>query len=157
VHGTTRRSAVYIALLLTVAAASCGSTNATSTKATSGPCSWLSEEEVEAAIGTDVSAGSYDAAVDLCTYEFTSRTGISTDLVVGPLSDAPGSILSARYQRVSVAGIGDRAAFFRAKTLRDGNSVMLVTKDDLTFIIGSEFLTLAAAKQLGGLVLEAAT
>jgi hypothetical protein len=109
---------------------------------------------VEQAIGTDVSPEGYDPNSNLCTYQFFSHSGINTDLVVGPLGGITEAEVRPGHSRVAVPGLGDRAAFYRANTLDDGNSVLIVTKKNRSFILAGEFLTLKAARQLATIVLR---
>jgi hypothetical protein len=150
VNGRKSRAPAWIVLLTLLVAMASTSCDSLTPTATPGPCSWLTEDEVEEAIGADVSSGEYDAAADLCSYDFISRSGVSTDLVVGPGTEAD---LGSRRPRVTVSGLGDRAMFYRAKTLDDGNSMMIVTRDGHSLVLAGEFLTLKAAKHLAEIAL----
>lgn len=130
---------------------SCGSANIASS---SGPCAWVSAAEASRAIGIRVLAGYKDPDISLCTYEFTSRSGVNTDLVVGPVDQKADTFRLEHHQRIVVNGLGARAVFLRANSLDDGNSVLIVTDNGKSFLIGSEFLSLDAAKQLGAIVLR---
>ena len=113
---------------------------------------------MERAIGTHVSPGEYDSISNTCSYQFFSRSEVNTDLVVGRFGDQfPESDLSHGRRRVAVSDLGDRAVFYRANTLDDGNSVLIVTQGSKAFLLGGEFLTLKAARSLAEIVLRSAT
>jgi hypothetical protein len=138
-----------------VAIASCGSTGATPDRTSSSEiCSWLTKTDGEQATGELVSPGEYDSISHSCSYQFFGTSGVNTDLVVardaGPLTAAD---LAKGRTRIAVSGVGDRAVFYRAKTLDDGNSVMIATKGTRSVFLSGEFLTLAAARQLAKIVL----
>jgi hypothetical protein len=109
-------------------------------------------------MGLALGSGENDPSIPLCTFSYTSRTGVSTDLVIGPWDVArEGAIRTftmSGHRRQVVSGLGDAAVFLRAKTLDDGNSVLLVTVGNRSFIVAGEFLELNAAKQLAESVLR---
>jgi hypothetical protein len=110
---------------------------------------------VRRAIAIDVAPARNEPEIPLCSFAFTSRSGVRTDLVVGPWNG--GAIADVRLQgrrRFVVTGLGDRAVFLQAESLDDGNSILLVTAAGRSFLVGSEFLSLAAAKQLAETVLQ---
>jgi hypothetical protein len=122
------------------------------------PCTWLSDDAVRRVIGRHVEPGSNEPSIPLCTYTYTSDTGVLTDLVVGPWNDAvvaePVDDFSLpNHGREIVSGLGDQAVFLRAATLDDGNNVLLVKSEDRSLLIGGEFLTREQAVRLADLVL----
>jgi hypothetical protein len=165
VHSTSLRAAVCAVLLFAIAGTSCGSNggdpgsarSAARASTESGPCSWLTEAEVQRAVGTDVAPGEFDSVANMCSYQFFSRSGVNTDLVVGRFENQfPESDLLRGRRRLVVSGLGDRAVFYRANTLDDGNSVLILTKSNQSFVLGGEFLTLNAARSLARIVLRSA-
>lgn len=106
-------------------------------------------------VASNIEDGTNDPVTSLCTYEFTSQTGVRTDLVVGPWQQALGPLESfnlPNHSRESIYGLGDRATFLKAKTIDDGNSVIVVTSGRRSLFLGSEFLTRKQAIQLARLV-----
>src|SRR5256885_1760306 len=73
-------------------------------------CSWLSIEDVRRVIGQNVEAGSSDPRIPLCTYDYTSETGIRTDLVVGPWQSSAqsiGTFTLPNHSREVIEDLGD--------------------------------------------------
>jgi hypothetical protein len=155
-----------VVLALASSAAACGepddapSARTTSSPSTAtgsdDPCTWTTAAEVSAALGVPVDPPRRDPEIALCTFEFTSKTGVRSDLVIGPASLPVEAMLDDRPRR-EVRNLGDRATYFEARTIDEGNSILLVEFGDRTLLIGSEFLTLPAATSLAEKILDRGT
>ena len=163
----TARVLLVVAMVSLAACSSAGSathaaptTSSVSAKpsAATESCTWFTLDQVRRVIGTNVEAGRSDQTIDpLCTYTYTSKTGVSTDLVVGSWNSAlNGSIddfqLPGRT-RHDITGLGDQAVFLKTRTIDDGNSVLVVVSGKHSLLLGGEFLSLDQAKQLARLML----
>jgi hypothetical protein len=167
--GRMAASRVKTMIVLAVIAAGCSSSSPSSSRvaplvaptassptAAGGPCTWLSIEDVRRIIGPNVEAGSSDPTIPLCTYAYTSKTGVSTDLVVGPWDQSAqsiGSFALPNHSHEVVADLGDHAVFLKAATIDDGNSVMVVVSRNRSLLLGGEFLNRDQAKRIAALVL----
>jgi hypothetical protein len=127
------------------------------TSASARPCSWLTPQQVSRVIGRPVAAGVPNALSRSCSFAFTSASGISTDVVVAAWDVAAESLhrLSmAGHEKHAVEGVGEDAVFFRAYSVDDGNSTLVVQSSYGGFLVGSEFITEIEATQLARLVLS---
>jgi hypothetical protein len=130
-----------------------------STAPSEDPCTWLSHEEVRDVIDRDIEPGSTfsKTSFPLCTYVYTSASGVSTDLVVGPWSDAVAEAIGdyevPNHTAEVVRDLGDEAVFLKAASLDDGNNLLLVKAGRRSLLIGGEFVTREQAIRLADLVL----
>jgi hypothetical protein len=150
-------SGVTLLVLVLIGAACSRSVPKTRGGASPDPCAWLRIEDVRRIISTNVDAGRSDATTPLCTYGYTSDSGITTDLVVGPwpaavMGPLDAAQLPGRTKQV-VPGVGDHAVFYKTRTIDDGNSVLGVSSGTRTLFLAGEFLSLEQAKRLAALVL----
>jgi hypothetical protein len=159
------RNRVLAAAIVIVGCSACSSaatpraaTPMTSQQSTDNPCTWVSVAEVRAIVGPNADEGQLDpVGPDSCSYGYTSTTGVTTDVVVGPW---PESVLGpidqfqpAKRHRQEVTGLGDRATFFKTSSIDDGNSMIVVERGNRSLLLAGEFLTLSQAERLATLVL----
>jgi hypothetical protein len=154
-----RRMISVVTLLVVVPiGAACSSSDPKNRGARStDPCTWLRIEDVRRIIRVNVEVGRSEATTPLCTYAYTSASGITTDLVVGPwqasvMGPLDAARLPGRAKEV-VPGVGDHAVFYKTRTIDDGNSVLGVSSGTRSLFLAGEFLTLEQAKRLAALVL----
>ncbi len=152
-----RRTSVILGLAFVVAGCFQSSGKSNINLGLVEPCSWLRIQDVRRIIGPNVGVGAPNPHFPQCSFDYTSATGIRTDLVVGYGEVTAQSIRSftlPNHRNQVVENLGDHAVFLEAASLDDGNNIILVVAShNRSLLIGGEFLNLDQAKQLAALVI----
>jgi hypothetical protein len=120
------------------------------------PCEWLTVQDVQSIVDRSVEEGGSEPLFPLCTYAYTSDTGVRTDVVVGPWDEGLGSVSDfnpPNHERQEINGLGESATFWKAKTIDDGNSMLVVKDKGRTLFVGGEFIQRGEATELARLAL----